>query len=488
MYDTAIIGGGIAGFSSALRLQVKGQKTIVLEAHGQLGGCAGFFTKKGFAFDVGATTLVDFEKGGVGGNFFDDIKLPLLDGEYIDYIAWLPDRKVTLYRDKKKWAKERLEKLGSTKNHIAFWQLMDKVTEVFWTASRQNLKLPFQNIQDIVYAIKVVGFRNLHLARYLNYTMLDVLKKFKLDKDKPLKGLLSMLIEDTVHSTIDKAPFINAALGTTIRGAGLMRAKGGMKGFWDYVGKYYKEKGGISKRGNRVLSIKKQGDIWEIKTTKSTYNAKKIISSLPLELTHRISPNFIQNKLNKYIQKNEAYQGSAMVLFLGIKDAEVDNQSLTHHQILLDYDAPLGNGNNMFISISAKNDVLSAPLGHRSVMISTHCRIEEWMNLSKEDYLQKKEKIGNQLLKYAQKVYPKLGQNPIVFELGTPQTYQKYTHRINGGVGGYKQTLANTNLKAVPQNIGVKNFWLVGDTTWPGLGTVAGLIGSRIAADYAYKA
>jgi phytoene dehydrogenase-like protein len=56
---------------------------------------------KGFSFDVGATTLVDFTEGGVGANFFRDIHLEMPKGKYIDYIAWLPDRQITLYQDLK---------------------------------------------------------------------------------------------------------------------------------------------------------------------------------------------------------------------------------------------------------------------------------------------------------------------------------------------------------------------------------------------------
>jgi hypothetical protein len=43
--------------------------TVVLESHGHAGGCAGYFRKRGYSFDVGATTLVDFEPGGVGAQF-----------------------------------------------------------------------------------------------------------------------------------------------------------------------------------------------------------------------------------------------------------------------------------------------------------------------------------------------------------------------------------------------------------------------------------
>ena len=65
MHDVAIVGGGIAGMATAARLQARGLSTIVFESHGQPGGCAGFFRRRGFSFDVGATTLVDFEPDGV---------------------------------------------------------------------------------------------------------------------------------------------------------------------------------------------------------------------------------------------------------------------------------------------------------------------------------------------------------------------------------------------------------------------------------------
>jgi len=81
MYDVAIVGGGIAGMATAGRLQARGFSTIVLEAHGQPGGCAGFYRRKGFAFDVGATTLVDFEAGGVGGELLQHIGMSPIEGE-----------------------------------------------------------------------------------------------------------------------------------------------------------------------------------------------------------------------------------------------------------------------------------------------------------------------------------------------------------------------------------------------------------------------
>src|SRR5262245_36385331 len=113
MKQVAIVGAGIAGMSTAARLQARGISTIVFEAHGRPGGCAGYFWRKGFSFDVGATTLVDFEPGGVGGELLDSIGMAPLEGEALPgYAAWLPDRCLTLHRDSGQWALERLNKLG----------------------------------------------------------------------------------------------------------------------------------------------------------------------------------------------------------------------------------------------------------------------------------------------------------------------------------------------------------------------------------------
>src|SRR5579859_3137642 len=229
----AVIGGGISGMAVATRLQARGLSTVVLEAHGQIGGCAGFYRRKGFSFDVGATTLVDFEPGGVGSELLESIGIPSLVGEALPgYVAWLPDRVVTLHRDSDAWAIERIRAFGDTPAHHEFWRLLDRLTDVFWRASRSGVKLPVQNLNDLIHGVHALGPKNLLLARYLFWTMGHALYAFGLRDDLPLRGLLGMLIEDTVHSTVDAAPLVNAALGITIRGAGLTRPSGGMRGFW----------------------------------------------------------------------------------------------------------------------------------------------------------------------------------------------------------------------------------------------------------------
>jgi C-3',4' desaturase CrtD len=481
--DVAVVGGGIAGMATAARLQAAGLSTAVFEAHGTPGGCAGWYRRRGFSFDVGATTLVDFSSGGVGGELLSAIDMPPLAVPPLPgYVAWLPDRVVTLHRDTHQWAAERRRALGDTPAHRQFWTLMDDLASVFWRASRRGLTLPITAPADLIDAARAVGPRGVLLARYARWTVADALMRFRLRGDRPLVGLLSMLTEDTVHSTVDQAPLINAALGIAIRGAGLTRAAGGMRGFWTQFVTHYRRLGGTLKLGTRVDGIEGRLGAFTIGTRRGPHQAAQVVCALPIEIAARIAPPEVGRALRPYLRRDGEARGGAVLICLGVPEREVASQAFTHHQLLQDYDAPLGDGNNMFVSVSDPDDLASAPAGHRAVMISTHCDLAPWEGLEPPAYERRKRVLGARLLRYAQRVYPNLARDAVVYEVATPRTYARFSGRPGGAVGGVRQTLANANQRAVPHDIGVAGFWLAGDTTWPGLGTVACVLGSRIVA------
>ncbi len=484
MKDVAIIGAGIAGMSTAARLQAQGFSTIVFEAHGQPGGCAGFYRRKGFSFDVGATTLVDFEPGGVGSELLESIGMPPVAGEALPgYVAWLPDRVVTLHRDSNAWAIERIRVFGDTPAHRAFWRLLDQLADIFWRASRNGVKFPVQNLNDVMRGVQALGPKNLALTRYLFWTMGDALYAFGLRDDFALRGVLGMLIEDTVHSAVDAAPLVNAALGITIRGAGLTRSSGGMRGFWQRFVAHYRGMGGELRVGCRVERIEGHKGDFLIKTRRGDFHSAQVVSAVPARLTAQIAPPLVAKALQPYLCRDAHALGGAIVAFLGVPEEQVAEQTFTHHQLLQDYTQPLGYGNNMFISVSTPGDIESAPAGYRAVMISTHCPLEDWEELPSQVYQAQKWAAGDHLISLARRIYPNLSQGALVYEVGTPRTYERFTHRPRGAVGGVRLNLGNANQHAIPHDLGIAGFWLAGDTTWPGLGTVACVLGSRIIAE-----
>src|SRR5258706_11475859 len=232
----------------------------------------------------------------------------------------------------------------------------------------------------------------------MGWTMGDARRHFGLRKDKPLVGLLGMLIEDTVHSTIDEAPLINAALGITIRGAGLTRHRGGMWGFWQRFVAHYRGMGGILRVGCRVECIEGSKGNFVIHTRRGDFSAAQIVSAIPAAVTAQIAPAAVGKALASYLKRDEDSLGGALIVFLGVPEVEVAGQTFTHHQLMQDYARALGNGNNMFISVSALGDTDSAPVGYRVVMISTHCDLLPWQSLPDDVYQKQKQAAGNSLI------------------------------------------------------------------------------------------
>lgn len=480
-----MVGGGLAGVATALRLQAAGVSTVVLEAHGHAGGCAGYWRHRGYSFDVGATTLVDFEPGGVGAQFLDAVGIAALTGERLPgYEAWLPDRRVTLHRDPDAWHGERLRAFGDDPAHRAFWRLLDRLAEVFWAASRAGVKMPIRTPPDLLHTVRAVGAAGLPLARYLTATLGSALERRGLAGDTALTALLGMLVEDTVHATVVKAPLINAALGVTIRGAGLTRHGGGMHGFWRTLVARYRELGGVLRTGETVTGVAGDRGAYTVTSRRGSATAAHVVLAVPAETAARLCAGRpLARRLARYLERDRDELGGAVVVFLGVPEDEVAGRPMTHHQLMHDYEQPLGDGNNMFVSVSAPGDTLSAPPGRRAVMISTHTALADWAGLPEDEYALRKKLIGRRLVELARRVYPTLGEGADVVEVGTPRSYARFAFRPGGAVGGPHQSLRNTNQFAIPHDLGGAGLWMVGDSTWPGLGTVACVLGSRIVAD-----
>ncbi|PRY44469.1 C-3',4' desaturase CrtD [Umezawaea tangerina] len=481
----AVVGGGLAGMATALRLQAGGLSTVVLEAHGHAGGCAGYYRRRGFSFDVGATTLVDFEPGGVGAELLDSVGMPPPAGECLPgYAAWLPDRTVVLHREKAAWHRERLRAFGDTPDHRAFWALLDRLADGFWRASRAGVRMPMRTPADVLHNARAMRPRDLPLARHIGGTLGGALAHHGLRDDAALVGLLAMLVEDTVHSTVDRAPLVNAALGITIRGAGLTRATGGMRGFWRALVAHYRSLGGVLGTGWRVERIIGSRDDFVVHSGRGTVHAGQVVSSVTAAATAGISdvPG-VRAALAPFLRRDAGDLGGAVVVCLGVPEHEVAGRTLTHHQILRSYGTRLGDGNNMFVSVSAPGDTDSAPAGFRAVMLSTHTELADWEGLDDVGHARRRDALGDLLVEQARRVYPELAEAAVVREVGTPRTYERFTSRPRGAVGGVRQSPANSNQHAVPHDLGVPGFRLVGDSTWPGLGTVACVLGSRIVAE-----
>ena len=161
----------------------------------------------------------------------------------------------------------------------------------------------------------------------------------------------------------------------------------------------------------------------------------------------------------------------AIVLHLGLGQRFLPEGAADHHQVVTSVDEPLGEGNSLFISISPTWDGSRAPEGCRAVTVSTHTRATDWHNLFRTDpaacEARKAEYIGR-MLWHTERALPGFREGVRLQLAATPLTWQFYTGRHMGLVGGFPVT---SLLEARGPRCGLRNLCLVGDSVFPGQST-----------------
>jgi phytoene dehydrogenase-like protein len=147
---------------------------------------------------------------------------------------------------------------------------------------------------------------------------------------------------------------------------------------------------------------------------------------------------------------------------------------------------PLGEGNSVFASLSPAWDGSRAPAGHRALTISTHTALSKWWELHEHDrpaYEACKAEFAEKLLTAAEVALPGVRAAARLVMPGTPITFQRFTRRRWGWVGGFPQT---SLLRSLAPRL-APSLWLVGDSIFPGQSTAAVALGGLRVAEMALR-
>jgi phytoene dehydrogenase-like protein len=169
----------------------------------------------------------------------------------------------------------------------------------------------------------------------------------------------------------------------------------------------------------------------------------------------------------------------AFTVYAGIDDTAVPRDFPLHHQVVLR--EPFGEGNTMFLSINPEWDERRTPSGSRALTISTHTKLQPWWSLYDNDrtaYEKQKERYTQRVLQAAETVLPGLRNAARIVLPGTPISFQRFTQREWGWVGGFPQV----NLFQVWGSRRQPGIWMVGDSIFPGQSTAATALGGLCVA------
>lgn len=475
MVDYLIIGAGYAGLSAAALLAKNKFSTLLLESHSKIGGCASHYKRKDFTFDVGATTFSGIKPNQPLGRLFKELSIePKLKKVDPGLIAKIDGKEIIRYADKLKWTEAASEYFNSSKQ-INFWQKIFEIDELAWEFLSHNNSIPPNSLLDYIKLTKPTNLRYAKLLYGIFNGIQKEINKFQLT-DKIFTSFLEEQLLITTQNYADNAPLLTSAMGLAYPSE-TYYPYGGMYKPAELILNSYKNSGGEVKRKRKVIKIRKRKDYYQVETEKGeVFDSKGIISSIPIWNMAELTDGEIQKYYQNYAKYFDFAWGAFTINFAIETKAELNS---LYYQIHTDDQIPNCDSRSYFVSFSAKDDYAKAPDGWRTVTISCHTKTEKWLNLTKEEYSRRKSFTAQYILKSLFNNLPQLEGSQIEWELaGSPKTFQHYTQRKNGFVGGIPHSIEKNLLKMPPNQTPFKNFYQIGDTAFPGQGTPGVVLGA----------
>lgn len=482
MTHTVIIGAGIGGLTTAALMLHAGRRVTVLEAHVYPGGCAGTFYHKGFRFDAGATLAGGFAPGGPHARLADILGLtwPVRPVDP----AWevlLPDgRVVTQWADAERW---RAERVAAFPQAEAFWRRQEMLADVAWDISSRPFPWPPQSPRDFWTLTKALRPDTLRALPYL----LSAIGDRAPTGDPMFKAFLDGQLLISAQTTSDAASALYGSAALDLPRRGVNHVRGGIGALAQTLVDWIRANGGDVLLRQQVERIEVDGSrrATAVVTNKGLrITADAVVANLTPWALAELLGEQAPAGLRREVATREATWG-AFMLYLGVDRSRLPRDLSGHYQVIMDHTRPLGETNSVFVSMSDPDDAQRAPAGMQAITLSTHTAVRPWWELrngdSEQAYLERREAYAERMLAAAGRAIPGLAEAVVLRKPGTPVTFQFYTRRPQGMVGGFPQT---SLFNARGPRTGIANLWLVGDSIFPGQSTAGVTLGGmRVAAD-----
>jgi C-3',4' desaturase CrtD len=474
-----VIGAGIGGLTAAAMLLRAGLPVTVLEAQNYPGGSAGTFFHQGYRFSAGATLAGGFRPGQPHARLGEllDLEWPV---EPVDpaWIVHMPDGdSIGQPTDPAAWQAEREARLPGSE---PFWRLQEKLAAIAWAQTARHFPWPPENARDLLALARSLRPAAVPALPYLNRTVADLLPAGS-------RRLRTFLYAQLLISAQTTAEYANALYGSAaldLPRRGVHHVTGGIGGLAQTLVQWIRDHGGEVLFRQAVTQIELQaGRAVAVQTNKGLrLPAPWLVANLTPWGLVRLLGEQAPAALSREISRRPATWG-AFTLYLGLDADRLPADLSYHHQIIMDDERPLGEGNSVFVSLSA--DPRQAPPGHIAATLSTHTAVEPWWVLRRQTdekhYDARRELYTERLLAAAERAIPGLRGGVRLCLPGTPLTFEYYTRRPSGMVGGFPQT---SLFAARGPGTGIPNLKLVGDSVFPGQSTAGvTLSGMRVATD-----
>ena len=482
-HNVVVIGAGVGGLTTATILAKHGLDVTVLEQQVYPGGCAGTFFHKGYRFDAGATLAAGFYPGGPMPMVAEatGATWPTEPASGTAIAVHLPDGSVFHRPVGDGEVEAAAQMFGKSGERFFAWQ--QATADRMWDLAMTLPSWPPQSVTNLIGNLipKAAQWflRNPSMTGFVD-AFLPVSAHLP-KHDDILRLLVDGQLLISAQQTSDKVNALYGASALDLPRRGVAHLRGGMGAISQGLAQALGNAGGTLRYRQKVSRIERlpggssmvhthRGEIYHadiVIANLTPYDLGPLLGDMRTKMPHGIANGF-----------------GAFVLHVGARDHPNWARLPLHQQVLRK--RPLGEGNSVFVSISDVKDSSRAPHGHRAITISTHTNLAKWWHWDQTDpnrYAEEKQKLATIMLEHSEWALPNLRQQAQLVMPGTPITYQRYTGRAFGWVGGYPQTslLSSRGAKAG------KNLWLVGDSIFPGQSTAAVALGAMRVANEIIK-
>jgi C-3',4' desaturase CrtD len=480
-----VIGAGVGGLTAAALLAKRGFDVTVLEAHVEPGGCAATFFHKGYRFDVGATLVGGFHPGGphhiVGEQL--GITWPIRSVDPAMQVH-LRDRSITRWSDAARWCEERVRVFGSQAEK--FWSMQERVADSVWDFSARVPTWPVVSIADALQLLSTVRPDLIPIAP-LAFTNVQAWAHALGARGRDLQTFLDAQLLIAAQGIARETNGLYGAVALDLYRRGVAHVEGGVGNIAETLARAVQAHGGQVLYRHEVTSIRRgeacsrpmgrrKAFPYRIETKRGSFEADVVLANLTPWALVKLMGDDAPSGLRQRV-KNLKPISSAFTAYLGVDEAVIEDE-IDHHQVIVDPTKPLGEGNSVFVSISPGWDRGRAPHGQRAITISTHTRATEWYAPANDEaaFEERKQMYLERLIDAATIALPKLKEHIRLALPGTPLTFERFTRRVNGMVGGFPQRNLWTGW--APHASRDRAVWLVGDSVFPGQSTAGVTLGA----------
>ncbi|MBN2148889.1 MAG: FAD-dependent oxidoreductase [Anaerolineales bacterium] len=467
--------------TTAAVLARAGLDVTVLEAQVYPGGCASTFFHQGYHFDAGATLSAGFYPGGPMERVAQAAGIDAWPTQPAKtaMLVHLPNQMCIPRRAEDIRWNDIDRAFGQAGLNFFRWQ--ESTADALWALALRLPPWPPQSLADLSEAASISApWMRQRLSPGLMIDAFQPVAAHLRRAPEQLRLFIDAQLLISAQVTSDHANALYGAAALDLPRRGVAHLSGGMGAIAETLVGAVRRHGGQVLYRHEVSRIKTSGSLSYLVETKrgGSFPADLVIANLTPWNTAGLFDIDVPKTIHLIASRPVNGWGAFMV-YIGLDDAVISQDTPLHHQIILR--RPLGEGNSIFASLSPAWDTSRAPSGQRALTLSTHTNLNKWWQLYQADiaaYESRKAEMGEKMLAATETAIPGLRAAARLVMTATPVTFQRFTRRKWGWVGGFPQTGL---LRTLGPRMG-RNLWLVGDSIFPGQSTAAVALGGlRVA-------